>query len=309
MLKTTVVIPTYNRTSELAACIQSIINQTIKPHEIIVVDDGLCVPPELEKQCADADISYIYIKKQGNPGLTASRNLSIGYATGDIIFFFDDDVVLQPDYIREILKIYEADAPCAIGGVGGFIENRPVLDLKDHIRRFFERIFLITGKEEGKVLSSGFCIDYGDTANPLLKPQAVDFLAGCAMSFRKKVFDELLFDVQISTYSGEDKDFSYRVAKRYGLIIAPAARLLHLESPKMRPDRIKQGRNYVVFVRRFFKDYIKEGMFLREVFFWYALAGHILLGAATAMLPPRRAKINRLAGLLLGVKDILLRRA
>ena len=55
MLKTSVIIPTYNRESDLKNCIRSIIGQTVKPSELIIVDDGNLPAPPFKEECEEAD--------------------------------------------------------------------------------------------------------------------------------------------------------------------------------------------------------------------------------------------------------------
>jgi len=100
-LRTSVIIPTYNRPDDLEKCVESIIIQTVRPDELIIVDDGDLQKQPLQQSCEEAGIGYIYFRKD-KPGLTASRNAGIKLAGGDIVFFFDDDVVLFPDYVEQI---------------------------------------------------------------------------------------------------------------------------------------------------------------------------------------------------------------
>ena len=98
--KTSVIIPTYNRPEDLKNCIRSILNQSVKPDEVIVIDDGNLPEFPLLKECKDTGIHCIFHKKN-IPGLTASRNAGVKLSTGDIIFFLDDDVELLSGYIKK----------------------------------------------------------------------------------------------------------------------------------------------------------------------------------------------------------------
>lgn len=62
MPATSVIIPTYNRTGNLAVTVNSVINQTVKPDEIIIVDDGNLQDPPLKYRAAGMGIEYIYIR-------------------------------------------------------------------------------------------------------------------------------------------------------------------------------------------------------------------------------------------------------
>ena len=80
MLDISIIIPTYNRPEELRNCLASILEQTVLPGELIIVDDGNLEQIPLAGKLAKASIKVLYHKKD-TPGLTASRNVGIGLAT------------------------------------------------------------------------------------------------------------------------------------------------------------------------------------------------------------------------------------
>jgi|LQYC01.1.fsa_nt_gi Predicted glycosyltransferases len=305
MLKTSVIVPTFNRPAELTNCIQSILTQSAKPDEMIIIDDGALTAPPLQKECTERGIRYLYIKKE-KPGLTASRNVGAKIAQGDIIFYFDDDVILSSEYIEEVLKLYEEDQEKSLGGVEGVMSNITPLTTSQQFRKIFHMIFFTVGLKEGKVLPSGFVTDFGTKGVPLKKVQAVDFFHGYAMSFRKEIFQEFSFDEKkYPRYGlGEDQDFSYRVSKKYKLVITPGARLLHLESEKMRPDQERIGRNLMIHRFVFFRDQVKKGWW-GWFLFWHALTGFVLFRVVFIPLSFNKVKLRRAKGILKGIKDIL----
>lgn len=302
-LRSTVIIPTYNRPSELKGFIESLLRQTKMPDELIVVDDGNLPGIPLKSECEDSGIKCIYLKKDV-PGLTESRNAGINVSSGDIILFFDDDVVLSPEYLEEIMSLYQEDEKGAIMGVGGVIDNIPPLSLKLRLRKIFDVVFLLSGFSEGRVLPSGFCVDYG-YGNRIKKLKEVDFLPGCACSYRKAVFSEFSFTEQYRDYGfGEDKDFSYQVAKKYKIMINPKARLLHLESPKMRPDKTVAGRKFIMGYYMFFSRHVKQG-FWSWIIFYYSMTGYLLARCMALMVFPNKGKVERLKGVFDAMKDII----
>ena len=83
-----VVIPTYNRVELLKRSIDSVINQTIKPFEIIIVDDGSNDGTEaMVKKKYDS----LKLIKQKNKGASAARNTGIKASSGEWICFLDSD--------------------------------------------------------------------------------------------------------------------------------------------------------------------------------------------------------------------------
>ncbi len=305
MLKGSIIIPTYNREKELRCCIQSILAQTMKPFELIVIDDGKLLEAPFKNECEDLGIEYTYTRK-GMPGLAESRNVGTRLARGDIIFFFDDDVVLSPSYIEKILKTYQNDQKEIIGGVGGIITNTKPLTLTLRIRRIYNIFFLLSGLKEGKVPPSGFGTNYGTTGFQIKKVMEVDFLPGCTMSFRKKIFQEFSFNEKryLDYGLGEDQDFAYQVSRKHKLIINPEAQLLHLESSKMKPNKKIMGQKYIFFKYLFFKHHIKKAWW-SWIFFYYALFGYILARTLILLLSFDKTEIARLRGILCTVKDII----
>lgn len=99
-----VVIPVYNVEAYLDKCIGSVVNQTYKDLEIIIVNDGSKDNSgELCKKWASYDERIIYIEKN-NEGSGKTRNLGIEKATGEYITFLDSDDWWREDYAELMLK-------------------------------------------------------------------------------------------------------------------------------------------------------------------------------------------------------------
>ena len=87
-MKVSVIIPTYNRSSVLSRAIDSVLRQSFKDFELIVVDDGSTDnTKELIEKYSD-QITYIY---QDNKGVSAARNKGLEHAKGEWIAFLDSD--------------------------------------------------------------------------------------------------------------------------------------------------------------------------------------------------------------------------
>ncbi len=96
----TVVLPIYNVEKYLERCLLSVINQTYRNLEIILVDDGS--PDNCPQICDDyarKDARIKVIHKQ-NAGLGMARNTGIDHATGEYICFFDSDDFVAPETIE-----------------------------------------------------------------------------------------------------------------------------------------------------------------------------------------------------------------
>ena len=303
-----VVIPTYNRYKDLTVCIDSILKQSRRPDELIIVDDGNLPDVPLQHACERAGIKIIYFKKD-KPGLTASRNQGVRLASGDLLFFLDDDVELFTDYLANIVDVFQQDKTEKIGGVGGMIVNEPPLSRSKKLRRLLDLCFLVTGSTEGKVLKSGFCVNFGSTGRPLKQLTQVDFLAGGVCAYRKDVFTKFCFDENYKGYGlGEDKDFSYRVSKYYQLMVTPEAKLNHYESPQMRFDHRRMGYEFIISCYRFFKVHVHSNV-LNTLAFSYAILGYTLGRFIITCLSFNKKEFNRLFGIINGIWDIVTNKA
>jgi len=70
---------------------------------------------EAIKRQFSGSVKIIYIHSK--PGLTHQRNVGVEASYGDIIFFLDDDVILDKDFVKEIINVFENDKEKEIGGV------------------------------------------------------------------------------------------------------------------------------------------------------------------------------------------------
>ena len=101
-----VIVPTYNRPEMLKTAIQSILNQTHKNFEIIVINDaGEDITSILKEFKTKNPITCV--KHIQNKGLAASRNSGLTVARGKYIAFLDDDDVYYPDHLETLLTFLE----------------------------------------------------------------------------------------------------------------------------------------------------------------------------------------------------------
>lgn len=111
-IKVTIIVPVYNVEDYLRECVNSILSQTYKNIEVILIDDGST--DSSGNICEEYKSSKVIVIHKENEGLSAARNCGLELATGDYISFVDSDDYLMPDMISELLK-------CAI------INNVPIV--------------------------------------------------------------------------------------------------------------------------------------------------------------------------------------
>lgn len=111
-VKVSVIVPIYNVEKYIGKCILSIIEQTYKNIEIILVDDGsLDDSGNIADEYATRD-NRIKVLHKTNAGVSAARNSGLDAATGDFVCFSDGDDYVMPNYVEHLLKLcltYHAD--------------------------------------------------------------------------------------------------------------------------------------------------------------------------------------------------------
>ncbi|MDX8335688.1 glycosyltransferase family 2 protein [Candidatus Cetobacterium colombiensis] len=123
-----VIIPAYNVEKYIKRCIDSVLNQSLKKIEIIIIDDGskdktsdIC----LEISTKNSNIKY---KKVENSGCSAARNLGILMSTNKYIAFLDSDDWVDQDMYEEMIKVAEKnDSDIVICGFKKLNEEKKLL--------------------------------------------------------------------------------------------------------------------------------------------------------------------------------------
>ena len=99
--KISIIVPAYNASSYIEKCIESLLNQTLKDIEIIVVDDGSTDDTSKKLSKYKDKIKLI---KQKNGGVANARNKGLSVATGDYLAYVDSDDWVEPSMFK---KLYE----------------------------------------------------------------------------------------------------------------------------------------------------------------------------------------------------------
>lgn len=173
----TVIVPVYNVEKYLPKCIESIINQSYKHIEIILVDDG--ATDNSGKICdeyatKDSRIKVIHKK---NGGLSDARNKGIDASNGQYIVFIDSDDYVQEDMIIKLYEnLVENDADISICGLSYVDEEGHCIDS-------------LNGNSPLKkeVLTSHGAL------TKLTECGGVYFVYACGKLYRKQIFNDIRF--------------------------------------------------------------------------------------------------------------------
>lgn len=193
-MKISVIIPVYNCEKYLQDCLKSVIDQTYKDLEIIIIDDGSTdnsgtICDQFAKQ--DSRIQVIH---QENKGVSASRNIGILQMSGELVSFIDADDTLDPDmyeFLCSLMNDHNADiAHCGYRHVVGE-EIRLVHDS----RQIFSQ-----NSEEALTCLIGARLFVGSLWNKLYKAKLIKDLT---FDEDIKINEDILFNFQV--FSRADK--------------------------------------------------------------------------------------------------------
>lgn len=240
------VICTRDRAESLRAAVESLIRQSRRPDELLVIDDGALPFAErhaLEEACTGAGIAWTYARVSGS-GLTAARNLAARLTESDVLFYIDDDVTCDSTCVAELAcvpfertraRATTRDAP--IAAVALCVEEPAWSTFS---ARLYQSVYLAAGwwalRPDGR--------------------RRRVFLSGAAMALSRRVVLDDPFDERLRGYAlGEDREISLRLA-RLGHRIArwPAARVVHHRAPSGRADAFEFGRMTVANYLRILRD-------------------------------------------------------
>lgn len=104
-----VVIPLYNKEREVGRALTSVIEQSLAPREIIVVDDGSTDGSAnvVEDIIASHPDAHIHLIRQENRGVSAARNRGVSEATGEYVALLDADDAWLTGYVAEVCRLIE----------------------------------------------------------------------------------------------------------------------------------------------------------------------------------------------------------
>ena len=91
-----IIVPIYNVEKYLRQCLDSILRQTFRPLEIILVNDG---SDTICQEYAEIDERIVYLKKE-NGGVSDARNVGLDAVTSDYVLFIDSDDWIEPTYVE-----------------------------------------------------------------------------------------------------------------------------------------------------------------------------------------------------------------
>ncbi len=167
-----VIVPVYNAAPYLVQCIESLLCQTHRDLQIILVDDGSTDNSlEIVKRYAAED-ERITLYSQSHQGQSAARKLGLHYATGDYISFIDSDDYLDVDFYAVLLSAFRPDT--------------------DVVQIGYRRV------QDGKVLTEQTPHTFYQYTSPCLRLYRRDFFIQHHLSFAERmIYEDVVFSLDI----------------------------------------------------------------------------------------------------------------
>ena len=202
MLRLSIVIPVYNNAAGLAECLLALIPAAGAAREIIVVDDGSTDDTTI----VASSFAVRLLRLERNSGAGTARNHGAREATGDVFLFVDSDVVVAPDTVSRVGRIFE-DRPEVAAVFGSYDAAPRAPGLVSQFRNLLHH----------------FVHQQGD-------PDASTFWAGCG-AIRRTVFEAVGgFDTGRYGRSIEDIELGYRMREAgHRILLDKDLRVTHLK--------------------------------------------------------------------------------
>jgi GT2 family glycosyltransferase len=214
-MKVSIIIPNYNGEKFLEVCLDSLMKQTFKFFEIIIIDNG-----SKDNSCNLIQEKYSNIKLirlSQNYGFSRAVNEGIRIAEGEYIVLLNNDTEVHEEWLNNLIKCIE--------------KNGKTFSCSSKMIRYNERDKIDDAGDEYSIL--GWAYKRGDGAELVEFSKEEEIFSSCAGAaiYRKSLFDKIgYFDEKFFAYM-EDVDISYR-ARVFGYknVYCPNAIVYHIGS-------------------------------------------------------------------------------
>ncbi|HCS88346.1 MAG TPA: hypothetical protein DIW30_08180 [Bacteroidales bacterium] len=167
-----VIVPIYNAEPFLAQCLESLLNQTYRDLQIILVDDGSTDNSHSIAEHYASKDKRIELYTQSNQGQSAARNNGMLHATGDYISFIDSDDYIDADFYQALLHAGQPDT--------------------DVVQIGYRRV------QEGKVLIEQCPRTFFQFTSPCMRLYRRDFLTRHHLTFTEgMIYEDVLFSIDL----------------------------------------------------------------------------------------------------------------
>lgn len=251
------VIPTINRSDVLSRTLASLQKQDWQPEELIVIDASRdAATRELIQSRAPDFLARgcrLSWQRATLAGAASQRNQGVAAASKPVIWFFDDDILLEPHCVARLWVALCSDAK--LGGVNAMIVNQQYQP-PGTVSRFMFR--MMAGKKAtsyaGRVIGPGLNL-LPEDRDDLPEVVPVEWLNTTCTLYRREALPDPVFSNRFTGYSiGEDLALSLTVGRRWKLANARTARIIHDSQSGSHKDdvtsvaRMAFGNRYFIMV-------------------------------------------------------------
>ena len=275
-LTASMILPTHDRPRFVARAVEAILRQTRLPDELIIVNDGTQdVGGEVRDRVVASGVRLLY-ERRDTPSLPVSKNRGMELATGDVVIFTEDDVILPDDYLAALLELYEADAAGAVDAIGAVVVEPAAAGLSRRLHDALSRLVPIYAWAPRVCAARYVRLPAG--LRRRLRPAR--WISGGALSLRRRVAQVERFEEAFSGYAqAEDTEFAFRVTRRRAMFVAPRLHVVHDRAPSGRPDMHRRGRMYAANMLHIARNSVEGGAGTWMLLTWH-FAGLLALYSA-----------------------------
>jgi len=259
-----IIIPTLNRQELLKKSILAILNNTKKVDEIIIIEQWNI--EKTKNTLKDLNFNFkIFFSNQKS--ITKARNIWIEKSIWDYIFFIDDDLEIDNNYIEIWYNYLKNNNQVKIVS---WKDGNAFLPKKSIFKKVFRfLLYQDTLNSERKILRSGQNTVYIDYEKPISSQWA-----SWTMVVKKEVFKSNKFREDFIRWGfWEDIDFSYRVYKKYGLgsiIFLSNLIFNHIKSDQNRITNNQAIKMMFIYRYIFWKKEVYNNSFLSLFLYFYS---------------------------------------
>lgn len=278
-----IIINTKDRLPDLLDCLQSILAQSVAVGEVIVVDaseNGDAVRHEVESLFNGSGPRLKFQHAEPSAPRQMNTGLDLLDESSEVVGFFDDDVVADPQVLAEVVSRFQKHPGCI--AVQGIEQNRPH---QHRLGRQVRRLFGIAYEgEHWRLLPSGEHV-------MVVHPQKDEVVGSYMNGFtcvRREALGQEKFDEWFSGYAFlVDFEFSYRMARGRPMLISPAVKFHHKKyggqkSKGSRLDTATCSQMFIINKTYIFNKHMPKKL-LNQLAFAWSLIGHTVLNCGKSL--------------------------
>jgi len=241
-----VILPNYNGRNLLKPCLEAIFRTNYSNYEVLLVDDkSIDGGPEYARQLFGSKKNFRIIYSQTRIGAAGARTLGVKESKGEIIIFLDNDAIVKPEWITELVKVLESDSKIGMAQCKMLTLDNQICCAGEYLIPYLGWVIIVGMDEED--------------APAYRKVMDITASSGATAVKRSVIKESGLYDGKFFFNQFEDLDFSLRVwLAGYRVVLAPRAEVYHdarVKGTDPKRNKIIQYASQRNCIRMVLKDY------------------------------------------------------